>query len=110
MNDTLSEALSRALAAIRPDLAPQKPKKVKAAVTEKLRSIHLEFQEGSSDKVYNVEVVQTGKLYEVRFEYGRRGSNLNKGTKTDNPVSLDQANTVYHKLVQEKKKKGYKEI
>ena len=112
MNDTLSEALNRALVALRPDLAPPKTKKVKLpdVQTTGLRKVHLVFQEGNSDKEYIVQMAKVSTLYEVRFEYGRRGGTHTKGTKTDQPCSLVQANTVFDKLVQEKKKKGYKEI
>lgn len=40
------------------------------------------YQEGNSDKVYEVDLCQTGEdLYVVNFRYGRRGTNLKEGVK-----------------------------
>ncbi|MCC3406842.1 MAG: WGR domain-containing protein [Microcoleus sp. PH2017_10_PVI_O_A] len=70
----------------------------------------LYFQDGRSDKVYEVDLCQAGEnLYSVNFRYGRRGANLKEGTKTDTPVPLAQAEKVFDKLVAEKVKKGYQE-
>jgi len=70
----------------------------------------LYFQDGRSDKVYEVDLCQAGEnLYSVNFRYGRRGANLKEGTKTDTPVPLAQAEKVFDKLVTEKVKKGYQE-
>lgn len=74
-----------------------------------LPSISLAFCEGTSDKVYQAEVVDAGNgLYTVNFAYGRRSGTLNTGTKTTSPVSLDEATKVYEKLVLSKTAKGYK--
>ncbi|MGL5875790.1 MAG: WGR domain-containing protein [Xenococcaceae cyanobacterium] len=70
----------------------------------------LQFQEGTSDKVYEVDLCLMGDLYTVNFRYGRRGSNLKEGTKTTQPVSLSQAQRVFDGLVAEKVKKGYRDI
>ncbi|MEG3863660.1 WGR domain-containing protein [Microcoleus sp. herbarium12] len=70
----------------------------------------LYFQDGRSDKVYEVDLCQAGEnLYSVNFRYGRRGANLQEGTKTDTPVPLAKAEKVFDKLVAEKVKKGYQE-
>ncbi len=70
----------------------------------------LYFQDGRSDKVYEVDLCQAGEnLYSVNFRYGRRDANLKEGTKTDTPVPLAQAEKVFDKLVAEKVKKGYQE-
>ena len=74
-----------------------------------LPSISLEFREGTSDKVYLAQIVDAGNsLYAVNFAYGRRGGTLNTGSKTTQPVSLDEATTIYEKLVLSKTSKGYK--
>lgn len=65
------------------------------------------YQAGSSDKVYQAEILQKGSGYVVNFAYGRRGSNLKSGTKTASPVSLSKAQEVYDKLIAEKTGKGY---
>lgn len=71
----------------------------------------LYFQDGRSDKVYEVDLCQVGEnLYSVNFRYGRRGANLKEGTKTDIAVPFAQAEKVFDKLVAEKVKKGYQEI
>lgn len=69
------------------------------------------YQEGTSDKIYEVDLCQTGAdRYVVNFRYGRRGSKLKEGVKTAEPVALDQAQQVFDKLVSSKTKKGYRDI
>lgn len=70
-------------------------------------SISLFFSEGSSDKEYHAQIVPQGDGFVVNFQYGRRGSSLQSGTKTAVPVPYDKAKKVYDKLVQEKTSKGY---
>jgi bifunctional non-homologous end joining protein LigD len=72
-------------------------------------SITLYYREGSSDKVYQVSLEQSGDGFVVNFAYGRRGSTLNTGSKTSCPVEYDEAKAIYDKLVREKKAKGYTE-
>lgn len=67
----------------------------------------LYYREGASDKVYQCQVEPAGDRYVVTFAYGRRGTTLNTGTKTNVPVDLDAAVRVYDKLVREKQAKGY---
>lgn len=67
----------------------------------------LYFQEGSSDKVYHAAIEKSGGGFIVTFSYGRRDGNMTTGTKTDFPVSRDEAQKVFDKLVQSKVKKGY---
>jgi len=43
----------------------------------------------------------------VTFSYGRRGATLRTGTKTQKPVSLEKAETIYNKLIKDKMAKGY---
>jgi bifunctional non-homologous end joining protein LigD len=73
----------------------------------KLESITLYYREGSSDKVYQCQIEPAGERFIVNFQYGRRGSTLNTGTKTNVPVDYDQAKRIYDKLVREKTSKGY---
>ncbi len=69
------------------------------------------YQEGNSDKVYEVDLCQTGQdLYVVNFRYGRRGTNLKEGVKTSQAVPLAQAQKVFDQLVTSKTKKGYCEV
>lgn len=70
----------------------------------------LYFTEGKSDKIYEVDLCESGSnLYVVNFRYGRRGSTLREGTKTIFPVAYEEAIKVYDKLVESKEKKGYSE-
>ncbi len=74
-----------------------------------IKSDYLFCQTGSSDKVYEIELVQSvfGGLYSVNVCWGRRGSKLNDSTKLENSNWIT-ANDQYDKLVDEKvNKKGY---
>jgi bifunctional non-homologous end joining protein LigD len=70
------------------------------------KSIKLFFQEGSSDKVYNAAIVEDDGAYSVQVEWGRRGANLNRGTKAVK-VSLAAAEKAFDKVVKQKTRKGY---
>ena len=76
-------------------------------VIEALPQVTLYYREGSSDKVYQCQIEPAGDRFTVNFAYGRRGSTLNTGTKTNVPVDYDDAQRIYEKLVREKKAKGY---
>ena len=67
----------------------------------------LHFREGNSDKVYEVDLCETGGKFVVNFRYGRKNSILKEGIKTINPVELEEAQRVFDKLVGEKSRKGY---
>src|SRR5512143_3003466 len=69
----------------------------------------LYYREGSSDKVYQASIEPQGEGFVVNFAYGRRGSTMSTGTKTQTPVDYDTAKTIYDKLVREKMAKGYTE-
>jgi len=73
-----------------------------------IKQAKLYFQEGNSDKIYEVDLCETGmNQYLVNFRYGRRGNNLREGTKTDLPVDLNTAEKIYSELIASKTKKGY---
>ncbi len=68
----------------------------------------LEFREGTSDKVYEVDLCEAGEgEFLVNFRYGRRGARLQEGTKTVFPESRERATALYQALVNEKMRKGY---
>lgn len=68
----------------------------------------LYFQQGSSDKVYEVDLCEVGaNQYVVNFRFGRRGAALKEGTKTTAPVIRTEADKIFNALVAEKTKKGY---
>jgi predicted DNA-binding WGR domain protein len=58
--------------------------------------------------VYLVTLEQVAhRKYMVNFQYGRRGTSPNEGTKTDKPVDYYTARDLYLKLVESKLDKGY---
>lgn len=69
--------------------------------------ITLYFRQGSSDKVYQAKIEPQDGGYIVLFAYGRRGTTLQTGTKTQAPVPYQEARHIYEKLVKEKTAKGY---
>jgi bifunctional non-homologous end joining protein LigD len=74
-----------------------------------MKTITLYFKESSSDKVYQASIEPKGAGFVVNFAFGRRGSTLNSGSKTNGPVDLASAEKIFDKLVREKKAKGYTE-
>jgi predicted DNA-binding WGR domain protein len=71
----------------------------------------LHYQEGTSNKIYEVDLCQIdGGYYVVNFRYGRSGTKLKEGTKTTEAVPLTQAQQIFKKLVGEKTKKGYRDV
>ena len=75
-----------------------------------IRQTALWNNEGNADKVYEIDLCETApNRYVVNFRYGRRGSILKDGTKTAMPVSLTQAEGIFEKLVEEKRKGGYRD-
>ena len=69
--------------------------------------VSLFFQQGTSDKEYHIQLEKDNGGYVVNFQYGRRGSALKSGTKTASPVSLEEAQKIYDKLLNSKVAKGY---
>ena len=74
-----------------------------------MKSVTLFYREGSSDKIYQVAIEPNGNQFVVNFAFGRRGSTLSTGTKTQTPVDIEAAGKIFEKLVNEKKAKGYTE-
>jgi bifunctional non-homologous end joining protein LigD len=78
-----------------------------------IEKINLFYTEGSSDKVYQVQLEPSeGDKFEgwlVNFQYGKRGSALKNGTKTAKPLPYEAAKKIYDGLVAEKTRKGYTE-
>lgn len=72
------------------------------------RQTKLHFQQGNSDKVYEVDLCEAGEgEFLVNFRYGRRGAALREGTKTPFPTSRSKAEAIFDALVTEKTAKGY---
>ncbi len=73
-----------------------------------IQQTHLHYQKGTSNKVYNIYLVEvSSENYLVNFEYGRFGGNLKEGSKTTSPVDLTKAKKVFDTLVNSKIKKDY---
>jgi len=71
-------------------------------------SITLYYREGPSDKVYTAILRQEQGGWLVDAQWGRRGSTMQTGTKTNSPVPYESAKKIYDKLVSSKMAKGYK--
>lgn len=72
-----------------------------------MEQITLYFRQGSSDKVYQASIEPLNGGYVVNYAFGRRGTTLQTGTKTQTAVPYDTAKSLLDKLVNEKKAKGY---
>ncbi len=72
-----------------------------------MRSITLYFKQGGSDKMYRAAIEKREGGHVVTFAYGRRGSTMTTGTKTQEPVSLGEAIVILDKLETQKRAKGY---
>jgi bifunctional non-homologous end joining protein LigD len=73
-----------------------------------IKSIHLYYRQGSSDKVYEPAIVErVPGTFDVVAGYGRRGATLRQAIKVTG-VSLDRASRVYDELVREKIADGYR--
>lgn len=71
--------------------------------------ISLFFQQGSSDKFYNICIMKEDDgTCTVPFTFGRRGTSGQSGSKTTTPVSYEDAKKIYDKVVKQKMGKGYK--
>jgi bifunctional non-homologous end joining protein LigD len=73
-----------------------------------MESITLYYRDGRSDKVYQASIEPKPSGFVVNFAYGRRGSTMTTGTKTQTPVGLEEAQNIHSKLIREKLAKGYK--
>ncbi len=70
-----------------------------------IEQVTLLFQEGKSDKVYEVDLLEVGAgQHVVNFRYGRRGTALKDGTKTPAPVSMAEARKAFDKTIEMKRR------
>jgi bifunctional non-homologous end joining protein LigD len=77
---------------------------------ETVRQASLFYKGGGSDKVYHAWLRRSDEdeaKFVVDFAFGRRGSTLNTGAKTINPVPETKAETIFDALVRSKLEKGY---
>jgi len=66
----------------------------------------LYFRQGSSDKLYHLQLENVDERWSVQAQWGRRGSALQRDVKA-NEVSYDEAKRVYDRVLREKMGKGY---
>ena len=74
--------------------------------TPQTERITLYYREGSSDKVYQAFIEPQGEGFVVNFAYGRRGSTMNTGTKTQTPVDYDTATKIFYETGQREEGQG----
>ena len=67
----------------------------------------LYFQQGSSDKVYHLQLEGGEEHWSVKAQWGRRGSALQSDTKVSS-VAYEEAKRVYDRILREKTCKGYR--
>ena len=72
-----------------------------------MEQITLYYRQGPSDKIYQASIQPQDGGYVVQFAYGRRGTTLQTGCKTQAPVAYGAAKAIYDKLIAEKTAKGY---
>ena len=73
-----------------------------------LEQMSLYFKDSRSDKEYHVQLLVDDDGHRVNFQYGRVGSTLQTGSKTQSPDDYDKAKKLYDKLVKAKMSKGYR--
>jgi bifunctional non-homologous end joining protein LigD len=66
----------------------------------------LYFRQGSSDKVYHLQLENVDDKWSVEAQWGRRGSALQSDVKA-NGVPYEEAKRVYDRILREKTGKGY---
>jgi len=70
-------------------------------------TIELYFQQGSSDKVYHLQLESVEEQWSVNAQWGRRGSALQSDAKVSS-VAYVEAKRVYDRIIREKTGKGYR--
>src|SRR6266403_6338243 len=66
----------------------------------------LYFRQGSSDKVYHLQLENVQDQWSVQAQWGRRGSALQSDVKVSD-TSYEEAKRVYDRILREKTSKGY---
>lgn len=70
-------------------------------------AVELYFQQGSSDKVYHLQLEGGQEQWSVNAQWGRRGSALQSDTKVGS-IAYEEAKCVYDRIIREKTGKGYR--
>ena len=71
---------------------------------ETLLCVNMFCQKGGSDKVYHLTLEQVAGGFVVNYANGRRGSSLQDGTRTPQPVSEADARALFAAIKKEKLK------
>jgi bifunctional non-homologous end joining protein LigD len=66
----------------------------------------LQFRQGSSDKVYHLQLENVEDIWSVQAQWGRRGSALQSDVKAIG-TTYEEAKRVYDRILREKVGKGY---
>lgn len=111
----LGDSLERHLRELQHPAPPMPKPKPKVTYTRFVESASLSYCQGTSDKVYHIQLVEIQKdeslgpseIYVVNFQYGRRAKVMTTGTKTPSPATISAAKHIFHKLLAEKIAKGY---
>ena len=69
--------------------------------------IDLHYQQGSSDKVYHLQLETVEGTWSVNAQWGRRGSSLQSDTKASG-VPYEEAKRVFDRVLRERTGKGYR--
>jgi hypothetical protein len=64
-------------------------------------NVELYFRQGSSDKVYHLQLENGEGRWSVRAQFGRRGSTLQSDAKASD-VPYEEAKRVYDRILREK--------
>ena len=80
-----------------------------------VRTARLWFKQGTSDKVYEADLVDTespdaSQRFLVNFRFGRRGQILQDGTKTPAPVARAAAEKLFDSVIVAKVNDGYRRM
>jgi predicted DNA-binding WGR domain protein len=84
---------------------PQNPKTQRSDKMQTERA-ELYFRQGSSDKVYHLQLENTQERWSVQAQWGRRGSALQSDIKVSD-TTYEDAKRAYDRLLREKTGKGY---
>src|SRR6202167_998344 len=68
--------------------------------------VELYFRQGSSDKLYHLQLENLQDRWSVQAQWGRRGSALQSDAKISN-ATYEEAKRVYDRILREKTGKGY---
>lgn len=78
---------------------------------KKIRHSSLRMQQGNTDKVYEVEIIErlsgNDARYLVNFRHGRYDAYLQEGSKTRQPVALAEAEQLFNSVIVAQVNKGF---